>query len=555
MNPQWTILPTLSIALLYAFNSAATEPNTFKQRLLTNATAYIPPQCYTQTTDEHGQLHNPCYSCHTASLSPNKINDDELQLTYAFPLSAEDNPWHNLFQDRQAQVAAISDDAILTYIRQSNYFDSNGNIIPAARLNQVPIEWDYDENGRWDGFIPDAQFQFDNEGFDRTPDNQFTGWRSFAYYPFLGTFWPTNGSTDDVLIRLPDSFRRDVNGNFDLTVYKVNLAIVEALITTRDIPIEPVDEAALGGIDLDHDGQIGRAELIKYDWAPRDNRYMWYVGQALIEQRTGRLHLAARLYPEGTEFLHTVRYIDVNEQGENQLAARMKEVRYARKQYWMTYADLDLQTAAEIKEQHDFPDRIRTIHGNLEAGVSNDQGWVYAAMIEDAEGQLRPQNYEELVFCIGCHSGIGAITDGSFAFPRKLPATTAWQRGWYHWDQRGLTGIPDRARQDGQLEYTFYLQTNGAGDEFRSNDEIKTRFFDANHQLNPAQLEQLRTDISVLLAASPERAMTLNKAYQVIVREQSFISGRDATVTPLTTVHRSIDAATLTGIKDPVVGY
>ena len=62
-------------------------------------------------------------------------------------------------------------------------------------------------------------FNFDNEGFDKDLKNNYTGWRAFAYYPFLGTFWPTNGSTDDVLIRLPETFWKDKNGNFNL--YKI----------------------------------------------------------------------------------------------------------------------------------------------------------------------------------------------------------------------------------------------------------------------------------------------------------------------------------------------
>jgi len=48
----------------------------------------------------------------------------------------------------------------------------------------------------------------------------------------------------------------------------------------------------------------------------------------------------------------------------------------------MTYADLDARMAGEIKEKHDFPDRIRTIRGNIEAGVSNGQGWVQCHLVK-----------------------------------------------------------------------------------------------------------------------------------------------------------------------------
>ncbi|MBK1649057.1 hypothetical protein CKO36_10695 [Rhabdochromatium marinum] len=524
-------------------------------RELSNETPHVNPQCYTKTEDAQGQVHNPCFSCHTNSVRPNYLNDSDLQEAYDFPAPAEHNPWLNLFKDRTQEIAAIRDDDMRAYLRESNYFTTDGRILPAARLAEVPAHWDYNDDGQWDGFVPDVWFNFDAEGFDLAPDGTPTGWRAFGYYPFLGTFWPTNGSTDDVLIRLAAPFRTNLVGDYDPVVYKTNLAIVESVIREQDIAIEPVDEAALGGVDLNKDGLIATADLIKYDWAPLEGRFMSYVGQALAEQRAGRVHLAARLYPEGSEFFHTVRYIDINEaDGANQLAARMKEVRYMKKLYWMTYADLDQRMAAELKEKHDFPDRIRTFRGNIESGLANDQGWVLAAMIEDAEGQLRPQTYEELAFCVGCHSGIGATTDSTFAFPRRFSADS-FQGGWYHWSQKGLRGTPERLREDGQGDYAFYLATNGAGDEFRENAEVRARFFDAQGQLKPAMLDALSNDIAVLLEASPERAMTLNKAYRVIVQEQSFTQGRDATVTPARNVHSFVPTGTLTGVTEPVLGY
>ncbi|MGQ9831223.1 MAG: hypothetical protein ACUVQI_06345 [Thermochromatium sp.] len=547
--------PAMLSILLGLSWAGATPSAGLDERMLKNETPHIVSQCYTKTVDDEGRVHNPCYACHTQSQAPNYLNDSDLQLTFSFPAPAEENPWKNLYKDRRAAIAAISDDEMRDYIRQSNYLDAEGRIIPAQRLAEPPENWDYDDNGRWDGYVPDAYFRFDDEGFDLDPEGRPTGWRAFGYYPFVGTFWPTNGSTDDVLIRLDEPFRRNSAGEFDRTVYKTNLAIVESLIRRRDIAIEPVDEAALGGVDLDRDGVIGTAEWVRYDWAPREGRLMWYVGQALEEQRAGRVHLAAGLYPEGTEFLHTVRYIDVDESGNNQLAARMKEVRHAKKHYWVTYAELDSRMAAETKEKHDFPDRVRVFRGNLEAGVSNDQGWVYSGLIEDAEGQLRPQSYEELAFCVGCHGGIGATTDSSFAFPRRFEADS-FQRGWHHWSQKGLDGVPEPLRRDGEPEYAFYLRANGAGDEFRQNREVRERFFSADGALKPEMLERLREDISVLLYASPERAMQLNKAYRVIVREQSFIEGRDAMIeTAGFTVHPWVDQNTPTGVEEPLLGY
>lgn len=517
-------------------------------KTLFNPAPYIPPQCYTKTRDDDGNVHNPCYTCHTMPRRPNFTRDADLQFAYTFPDVLTANHWKNLFRDRSAAVADIGDGEIRTYIRHSNYFDADGRIALQQRLAELPQAWDYNGDGHWDGYIPDAWFNFDAEGFDHAADGTFTGWRAFAYYPFPGTFWPTNGSTDDVLIRLPQAFRTNTEGQVDLTVYKVNLAIVEAMLKERDVAIEPVDEAALGGVDLDKDGRIGTASRIAYDWAPLEQRFMWYVGQAYGLQKAGKLHLAAGLYPEGTEFLHTVRYIDVDADGENRLAARMKEVRYARKRFWVDYSKLDMKAGAEVKEKRDFPDRLKAVRGDLENGVSNGQAWIYSGFIEDADGALRPQNYEELVFCVGCHGGIGGNRDGVFSFARKLDGDT-WRGGWYHASQKSLKGIPDRRRSDGQGEYARYLTLNGAGDEFRENAEIRGRFFDADGKPDSAAIAQLEQDISRLLYASEERAMTLNKAYCVIVREQSFVDGRDATVEPVRNVHEQVEADTATGIE------
>lgn len=530
------------------------ENTSLATRTLVNKAAYIPPQCYTKTVDQAGNVHNPCYSCHTDASRPNYRNDSDLQLSYAFPEFATTNRWLNLFMDRTQQVAEISDEEITNYIRQSNYLDQEGAILPAQKLAELPEDWDYKKDGQWDGYVPDARFSFDEEGFDRNPDNSYTGWRAFAYYPFLGTFWPTNGSTDDVLIRLPKVFQTNSQEEFDLTVYKVNLAIVEAMLKEKNITIDAVDEASLGNVDLDKDGVIGTASKVVYDWAPLEQRFMQYVGQAGELQKKRELHLAAGLYPEGTEFLHSVRYIDVDEDGNNLLAPRMKELRYARKRYWQNYSELQADALEEVKQKADFPDRLRSVLGNLESGVSNGQGWVYAAFIEDAFGDLRPQSYEELVACVGCHGGTGATKDGIYSFHRKFGAES-FRQGWFHWSQKGLQGIAERRRSDGGLEYAYYLSANGAGDEYRENSEIRQRFFDAQGKLRPNMLDQLRKDISLLLFASPERAMRLNKAYRVIVQEQSFTQGRDATVSPVSRVYETADEDMVTDIEEPSKGY
>ncbi len=520
--------------------------------LLSNPTPYIVEECYTKTKETNGKVHNPCFACHTDSSPPNYINDADLQLRYSFGETSRKNPWSNHFEDRSARAAAITDQAISEYIRTDNYFDKNGNIALAQRLQEMPPLWDYNENGKWDGYMPDCYFDFDQEGFDRTPKGGYSGWRAFGYTPFLGTFWPTNGSLDDLLIRLPESFRSDEKGEFNTTIYGINLAIVEALIKKRDVPIVATDERLLG-VDLDKNGILEQANRIKYEWDPPKNRMMSYVGGAKRLMAEGKVHLAAGLYPEGSEFLHTVRYIDLDDDKTPRLAPRLKELRYSKKLFWATYFDLLNRAQEESKEQTLFPARTRRFFGNFEEGVMNGAGWRYQGFIEDQKGDLRPQNYEETLYCIGCHSGIGATADSSFAFWRKLEGREM-NMGWFHWSQRGLKGIKEPKRADGTGEYRHYLLHNGSGDPMRNNQELSKKFFLSSGKLDQSSIAKMEQDISTLLFPSPKRAMQLNKAYKAIVEEQSFIYGRNAPLKPNKNIHKELEEDEQTGIKEPI-GY
>jgi Tol biopolymer transport system component len=523
---------------------------------ITNTAAYIVPQCYTVTQPQAGgTAYNPCFTCHTASIPPNYIDDMDLQLEYSFPAALLTNPWTNLFVDRSAEVAAISDAAILEYIRTDNYLNSDGEIILAKKLNNLALDWDFDEDGVWDGYIPDCRFNFDDEGFDRHGDD-YTGWRAFAYASFPSTFWPTNGSVNDVLIRLADSFHNDTSGAFDLDVYKINLAIVEAMVSRRDVLLYATVDETRYAVDLNKDGRLATADTVVYDWAPTEGREMSYVGQAKTQLDAGELHIAAGLFPEGSEFLHTVRYVDLDDTSDaTKLAPRIKELRYAIKRTWQTYSELLQAALDEVKENDDFPDRTRQLIGNVEQGMNNDQGWLYQGFIEDANGDLRPQTYEETAFCIGCHSGIGATVDGIFSFPRKLAADRTERQGWYHWTQINRQGtVEPKIEIDGagvQYEYSFYLMYNGAGDEFRNNTEVMDNFFIAEGEVDSDKLQELHDDVSLLLYPSRERALEMAKAYKVIVEEQSYIHGRDATVTAPANVHQTIAEGLLTGVETP----
>jgi len=528
--------------------------------IINSKSAYISSQCYTKTQDTNLNTYNPCYSCHINSIEPNYIDDFDLQESYSFSENSKKNIFTNSFKDRTLLVNKISDNSILDYIKEDNYKDEKGDIILANKLqNNLPSNWDFPFDGKkdnkWTGYIPDCYFNFDEEGFDKDKEGNFTGWRAFAYRPFLGTFWPTNGSTDDVIIRLPESMQKDKNGNFSKEVYKINLAIVESMIKKQDIKIKEVDEN-IYGVDLNHNGILDKTSTIVYKWNKPDafSQYPkviyknFYVGLAKSELEKNNLHISPGLYPNGTEFLHSVRYIGIKDDNLGiKLANRMKELRYAKKLSWNNYIQLNNAANAEIKEKDAFPDRLRTISGNMENGLNTGLGWVYQGFIENKNGDLRPQTYEETLSCIGCHSGIGAITDSTFAFPRK---ENSLNKGWYHWSKKDLSGLKDKILSNGKGEYEFYLEQNKAGDEFRENEEVKSKFFDNTGNLIPSEVNKIKDDITYLIYPSISRALKLNKAYKVIVDEQSYIYGKDAHIKPLdNTVHKEVEIDKSTGIN------
>jgi len=68
------------------------------------------------------------------------------------------------------------------------------------------------------------------------------------------------------------------------------------------------------------------------------------------------------------------------------------------------------------------------------------------------------------------------------------------------------------------------------------------RWFGADGQV---KAEKVRgKSVYELITPSRDRALMLGKAYSEIVREQSFVYGRDVTVTPPVNVHAEIDEAT-----------
>jgi hypothetical protein len=469
-----------------------------------NREAIIPPQCYTRTEGKH----NPCYVCHQEAKEgrENVMNDGDLQEDYSFSDLGMTNHWQNLFQDRSQRVRQISDKEILDWVNQDNY-------------SQLATDL---KKSTYKGWIPDLKnlsqgaAAFDKEGFAKDGSH----WVAFIYKPFPSTFWPTNGSTDDVMIKLPEAFRSDKSGNYSKDIYKANLAIVEAKLKGLNaISSLPFDERAVG-IDLDNNGKLTITTQI--------NKTGRYVGAA------EGYFIDNYLYPEGTEFLHTVRYLGINEQGETTIPQRMKEVRYMKK--WKAYPKVSL---ARYYQEEGYEKDAGNLPGytNLgDHGLDNGMGWSIQGFIENSQGNLRANNFEENLFCMGCHSSVGATIDKTFSFARKVDG----KKGWGYINLKGMPDAPNKGESKGEI--ATYFERAGGGDEFRSNMEMRKRWFNADGSVNYSAIKG--KDVYQLITPSKERALKLNKAYKAIVEQQTFLFGHDATVTAPENVYQSIDNKT-----------
>ncbi|MCW1915267.1 hypothetical protein OJ996_16895 [Luteolibacter sp. GHJ8] len=469
---------------------------------LSNAEAVVPPQCYTRTET----LNNPCYVCHQDTIDgrENVMNDADLQEAYSFSDVGMTNHWKNLFEDRSSRIKQISDADITAWIKGDNYSE-----LP-SRLREANFK----------GWIPDlknlhlGREAFDEQGFAKDGSQ----WVAFSYKPFPSTFWPTNGSTDDVMIRLPQSYRCNKEGKPSAEIYKANLAILEANIKGLDrIASLPVDETVIGE-DLDGDGKQGVVRSIAKTTA--------WVGAARD------LPIERSLYPEGTEFLHTVRYVGIAEDGLIGSSARMKEVRYSKKAKAYSKPMYARKYALEAMEKE---------AGNLPAyydlghyGLDNGNGWALHGFIEDHRGRLRAMTYEENFSCMGCHNSVGSTIDKTFSFPRKMDGPA----GWGYLDLKGMPDAPNKGETVGEI--ATYLARAGGGSEFRNNDEMTSRWYRDNGTLDHEKLATAK-DVYDLITPSRERALALNKAYKTIVEDQDFIYGKDPVLVPPKNVYDKID--------------
>jgi hypothetical protein len=487
---------------------------------------YIPSQCYARSERHDGQLMQGCYVCHTKGKSPNYVDDSDLQLRYDFPEPARQNPSTNLFVDRRKKAATISEQSVWNYVRTVNYFPGTNE-------------------GNWK---LDAYFHFDNQGYDRDPHGRPSGWRAFAFAPLPGAFFPTNGgSAGDVLIRLPIAYQQNEKGELDLDIYSMNLAILRSLIQRIDVPIKEVDEHVVG-VDLNRNGTLDKATKIVFVWNPRKHIALQFVGKAKNLRNVDGLAARPGLFPQGTEFLHSVRYLDV-QNDTVVMAARFKELRYAKKVRMLNYSDLENQARQEKKEADDFPDRLEQFYPNSGQGIATGKGWVLQALIEDQHGKLRAQTNEELRYCVGCHRGIGKTTDGIFSFAR-MPLAWQFQEGFFHWSQHGLTHLPEPRLTNGGYEYSEYLERS-KGSDYHDNPEIIDKFWDKQGKKIDTAFQELHSNIGLLLLPSRIRALELNRAAMILAQEQSYPMGREATLFPPPNALQVTQPLEPTGVQVP----
>ncbi|RKH58540.1 hypothetical protein [Corallococcus llansteffanensis] len=475
-----------------------------------NREAPVPSMCYTKTAG----VSNPCWTCHTGGVGDNVMADALLQAEYAFSDVALTNHWTNLFTDRVRAIASRSDEEVLEYIREDN-----ATPLRAALLGRA---------GGYKGWVPDLDLGrgFDGDGFARDG----SGWRAVRYKPFPGTFWPTNGNTDDVFIRLPEAFRKDARGQPSRDVYRFNLAVLEAAMTVDpglvDVKaarrrVEPVDER-VADVDLDGDGRLSaQVEVVR----GLPVRYAGAAADVPVRRYT---------YPRGTEFLHTVRYVDPD--APALLSTRLKELRYSRKDE--APAEDRVRNFYAEEQEKKRRGRLPAFQGTPELGLINEFGWRLQGFIEDAQGRLRLQTLEEHVACMGCHTNLGVTVDQTFAFPRKVPGS----EGWRQQDLRGISDVPQAGHA--KPETATYFERVQGGDEFRANDELLARFFPGGVLDLPAvrrAAPEGDRDLAWLLTPSRERALQLDKAYWALVREQAFALGRDTLLAPPANVHRAVE--------------
>ncbi len=391
--------------------------------LFSNPYAQVPAQCYIETS---AGTQNACQYCHTNGVYEEGLGNNpqagaaanigNLQTDYSFapygataPLATL-NRWDNtLYPDKLlTRVQALGHDPatwdMQAWVRQDNWS-------PAfAGRGGDPKNWDSAVNNAWrlfpglnpadlpaaasDGYVRSAK---EKNGYFKVGDAWITGWRAVNFMPY-GIFTPMTGSVSGIYIRLPKMFMQKEDGSFDLATYSDNL--------------DRLARAIQGRLTL-ADG----------------NRYTGKARDIVLEKG---------VYPVGTEFAHPLHYVDVAADGSDKTISpfpgtrskRVKEIRYMYK--WEDFKHYQFRPGD--KEEG------KSIYGNDSQGwIDNGAGWYLAGWIEDTNGALRPQNREEMLQCMGCHSavrksefttftsGTGNTIDSTWALPRMYAGTSGWR--------------------------------------------------------------------------------------------------------------------------------
>jgi hypothetical protein len=225
----------------------------------------------------------------------------------------------------------------------------------------------------------------------------------------------------------------------------------------------------------------------------------------------------------------------------------MKEIRYMKRWLESDHAQQHqwYETENNEKLSGELPSYTNMGHG----GLASPMGWQIAGFIEDKDGRLRVNSFEETMYCMGCHNTIGSTIDKVFSFSRKVDGVA----GWRYIDLHGMPDAPNLNRHaasghESRGEYSTYLERNGGGSEFRNNSEMTARWYREDGSVDMEALSG--KDVYEIITPSAERALQLNKAYKIIVEEQSFIFGRDANVKPPINVFRYVDAETAPKLPD-----
>jgi len=421
-----------------------------------NPYAQVPAQCYIETASG---TQNACLFCHTNGVWKTGMGNNNpqagafadignFQLEYSFapynnttPL-ATINRWENTLYPEKlaAHVASLGIDAntwdMQSYLRQDNwskayaqrpkqdaYWDAGGEspfrLLPALNPADLPANAD--------GFV---RSQRKEAGFYKDQEGVMTGWRAVNFMPY-GIFSPQTGSVSGIYIRLPVAFMQNEQGKFDTALYAQNLDLLAKAVQDRLT-------------ESDAKSYLGKANSIA---------------------------VQKGVYPVGTEFAHPLHYVDMDADGSDASVSRfpgtrsqrVKEVRYMIK--WEDYNPNGQRPTAGAE-----PTAI--MGSDAQGWVDNGAGWYLVGFIEDAKGDLRPQHKEEMMQCIGCHSGVretemptftsgvGNTVDSTWSFPRQLPKGMGWQEMNYlgYNKTNGSTLAEPKNRDKGVGEYRLFLE-------------------------------------------------------------------------------------------------